>query len=88
MSKLLCFGSFTEYLLSAHLCHGTCRTRPRPSNVPMSSLAGLLPLEAITPAVFIFLWPNLPDCSAPQLCHHLQAPQPLKLAMTSPHHEK
>ena len=59
--------------------------------MPTCSLTGLLPLEAAIPAVFMFFWPNLPRqiCSPGVLFpHHLQPPQPLTLAVTSPQHEK
>lgn len=79
-----------EYLLSASLCQRICQTRLRPLDTPPPSLLGLLPLEAITPSIFIVLWPKLPDRSVSQgvLSHHLQTPQPLKRTMTSPHHKK
>lgn len=89
MSESL-FSYSPKYLLSAYLCQRPCQTHLRPSNTPTPSLSGPLPLEAITPAVFTFLWPNLPDQSEPQvvLIRHLQFPQHLKPSITLPYHER
>lgn len=89
MSESL-FSYSSKYLLSANLCQRPCRACLRPSNAPTPSLSGPLPLEAITPAVFTFSWPNLPDQSERQvvLIRHLQSLPPLKPSITLPYHER